>query len=482
LEHLKGGPPALMPALRLSPAASSRGITDRRNLVAVVALALVAALLLTAVTAIAPSSALASTTRLTACNAVSLRTGPRTTARRVARLPKGTKVVTVAVVKGGRWHTKCTGDKSSRKWYRISRVNGKSVSKLYGVRYVYIATSLLKLQKVPLTVACDGARLRTKASTSGATKVKLKLGTKVTANQLVSGGSWSSSCSGPKVSDNRWFKITAIGSRSVQSLYGVGSLYGARSLFTSGTVSTPAPTPTPTPTPKPTPTPTPSPDPPSPYIEGIDVSHWQNTIDWKQVAAAGKQFAFIKASESTDFVDNMYATNRAQAEANGILVGAYHFARPCAVPVVSGHCDVPSDPVAEADHFIDTAAWSSGELLPVLDLETTGGLSVADLQVWVAAFLDRINEQTGVKAMIYVSPSFWSSKMGNTTQFAVNGYKILWVAHWTTADQPTVPAANWNGNGWTFWQYTSSGTVPGISGRVDLDRYRLNNFNPVTIK
>ena len=64
------------------------------------------------------------------------------------------------------------------------------------------------------------------------------------------------------------------------------------------------------------------------YIEGIDVSHWQGTIDWVKVAGAGKKFAFIKATESTDFLDNVYATNRAKAKANGLKVGAYHFARP----------------------------------------------------------------------------------------------------------------------------------------------------------
>ena len=198
------------------------------------------------------------------------------------------------------------------------------------------------------------------------------------------------------------------------------------------------------------------------------------------MAAAGKQFAFIKASESTDFVDNKYATNRAQAEANGLHVGAYHFARPCSTSVRP--CVAPSDPVAEADHFVDTAQWTSGELLPVLDLEDRGGLTTAALQDWVRSFLGRIYDRTGVRAMIYVSPYFWSSNMGDTTWFADNGYRTLWVAHWTTASGPTVPANNWDGNGWTFWQYTSSGSVTGISGNVDLDRYRLDDFGPVLIK
>ena len=69
--------------------------------------------------------------------------------------------------------------------------------------------------------------------------------------------------------------------------------------------------------------------------------------------------------------------------------------------------------------------------------------------------------------------------MGDTTWFAENGYHVLWVAHWTTATAPIVPGGAWGGDGWTFWQYTSSGPVPGISGRVDLNRYNGTNFGRV---
>src|SRR4029077_11256633 len=57
------------------------------------------------------------------------------------------------------------------------------------------------------------------------------------------------------------------------------------------------------------------------------------------------------------------------------------------------------------------------------------------------------------------------------------GYKTLWVAHWGVTS-PTVPAHNWGGHGWTFWQYTSSGTVPGISTKVDLDRFNGTDLAP----
>jgi GH25 family lysozyme M1 (1,4-beta-N-acetylmuramidase) len=58
---------------------------------------------------------------------------------------------------------------------------------------------------------------------------------------------------------------------------------------------------------------------------------------------------------------------------------------------------------------------------------------------------------------------------------------VLWIAHWTTATTPSVPAGGWSGSGWTFWQYTSSGSVAGITGRVDLDRFNGTSLSRVLI-
>jgi GH25 family lysozyme M1 (1,4-beta-N-acetylmuramidase) len=206
--------------------------------------------------------------------------------------------------------------------------------------------------------------------------------------------------------------------------------------------------------------------------EGIDVSHWQNTIDWSLVAASGKRFAYMKASEGTTLVDQTYASNRAQAKAYGLIVGAYHFARPNRTP---------GDAVAEADYFLAMSQVAAGDLLPVLDLEVNGGLSPVELQEWVKGYLGRIYERTGARGVIYTSPSFWRNSMADTSWFAANGYRTLWVAHWTSGPAPSVPAWNWGGIGWTFWQYTSSGTVPGISGRVDLNRYNGTDLAPVLL-
>jgi GH25 family lysozyme M1 (1,4-beta-N-acetylmuramidase) len=409
-------------------------------------------------------TALAATTKAAACDGVNLRTRPTTVATRKATLKAGTRVSVTATVSGGRWRASCAGRiVSGSSWYRISAVNGRSVASLYGVTYLYGATGLFKavVTVVPKVAACDGVNLRTSPAMTATRKTTLNTGATVSVVATVTGGSWSTTCADKAVSGTNWYRISAVNGKSVASLYGVTYVYGATGLFAvPGTLPTPTPTPTPTPWSGP------------PVSEGIDVSHWQNAIDWPQVRAAGKRFAYIKASESIDFVDPMYATNRAQAKAAGLYVGAYHFAGPDATP---------GDAIAEADHFLATATINAGELLPVLDLERSGGLSSFDLQAWVGTYLDHIYERTGVRGVIYVSPSFWQNYMGDATWFAATGYRVLWIAHWTTSSEPTVPAEGGGGNGWTFWQYSSDGTVPGITGRVDLNRFKGTDFTKVLI-
>src|SRR5215210_3716494 len=79
-------------------------------------------------------------------------------------------------------------------------------------------------------------------------------------------------------------------------------------------------------------------------VPGIDVSHWQGTINWAS-AAAGKQFAFTKATEGTTYVDPTVATNTSGAQNAGLLTGVYHFAHPDTDTAAS-----------EAQHFVAAAA------------------------------------------------------------------------------------------------------------------------------
>ncbi len=226
---------------------------------------------------------------------------------------------------------------------------------------------------------------------------------------------------------------------------------------------TPSPIPPPTPTPSPTPTPTASPTATPSFLDGIDVSYHQGTIAWGQVAAAGKRFAFVRATAGTLTADTAYATNRSGARAAGLAVGSYHFANPDTAV---------NDASNEASWFLRNATVASGDLLPVLDLETANGLDPASLTAWAQTWLSQVSAATGVRPIIYTTPNFWATSMADTDWFARNGYPVLWIANWTTASQPTVPAGGWGGNGWSFWQHSSSGSVPGITVAVDLDRFK----------
>jgi lysozyme len=194
-------------------------------------------------------------------------------------------------------------------------------------------------------------------------------------------------------------------------------------------------------------------------IRGIDVSHYQGRIDWERVASSGHHFVIAKATEGRTYIDRAYLRNKSQAEANHLAFGAYHFARPDAGP---------HDAIREANHFLDVARLEPGNVIPVLDIETTGGLSHRRLTRWVLQWLSRVRDRLGVRPMIYTSPLGWAARTGDTTAVVNAGYDALWVAHWGVR-RPSLPAREWGGHGWSIWQRSDCGTVPGIRGCVDVN-------------
>lgn len=213
------------------------------------------------------------------------------------------------------------------------------------------------------------------------------------------------------------------------------------------------------------------------YAKGIDVSNYQKAINWNKVSAAGYQFAFAKATEGTTFNDAFYAANREGTEGIGMRFGAYHFARPAGTSAAG----LIASAIAQADHLLNVAQPQPGELPPVLDLEVKGGLSATALQQWARAWLDEVWARTGVPGLIYASPAFWKSALGDTAAFAAAGNK-LWIAHWTTGSSPSLPAQKWGGLSWLFWQWSDCLHVPGIAtGCVDGDRFNGPDPSIVTI-
>jgi lysozyme len=202
------------------------------------------------------------------------------------------------------------------------------------------------------------------------------------------------------------------------------------------------------------------------YAKGVDVSHFNGPIDWLSVTSASYQFAYAKATEGTTISDVTYPLNRA-AKSLGLRFGAYHFARPGG----SGDAGIAADAIAEADYFLNVAQPLAGELPPVLDMETKGGLAPAALEAWTNAWLDEVEARTGVAALVYTSPNFWKTALTETQSVASAGHP-LWVAHWTTGAAPLVPAGNWAGQSWTFWQWTDCVNVPGFQHCSDGDRFQ----------
>jgi lysozyme len=208
---------------------------------------------------------------------------------------------------------------------------------------------------------------------------------------------------------------------------------------------------------------------------GIDVSRFQKTIDWTAVAGSGIRFAFVQASRGSGAdctvkpeqcgADPYFATNRAAAESVGIRVGAYHRGFASGGTTATARADA----LAESDVFLAAVGTlQSGELTPVLDVETPfTGMTATTLRTWIRVFVKRVNRRLGRKPMIYTNATSWAAT-GNTAEFAKAKYP-LWVAEYGVP-RPSVPARNWAGHGYSVWQYTSSGRVPGISGHVDMDR------------
>lgn len=195
---------------------------------------------------------------------------------------------------------------------------------------------------------------------------------------------------------------------------------------------------------------------------GIDTSKWQHpngqAINWSTVRSSGVSFVFMKATDGPSYVDPWFKADWSAAGAAGLYRGAYMYARPT-LPT--------SNAVTDARHFAATIGPSGmRDLPPVLDLESTGGLNAVDLSNWTATWLGEVERLTGRIPIIYTGYYFWRDNLANTNRFTRNR---LWYARYNVDPVPGPLFGGWPQ--WSFWQWSSTGRVPGIDGNVDLDRF-----------
>jgi lysozyme len=187
-------------------------------------------------------------------------------------------------------------------------------------------------------------------------------------------------------------------------------------------------------------------------------------VNWTRVRDSGRVFAIAKATEGTTYTDPSFAANWAGMRAAGLIRGAYHFGHP------------GSDAVTQADRFVNVVRPVGGDLQLVLDLEVTDGRTPAQVWSWTQAFIARIQSRTGRPGIIYTGFYFWRDRVGNP---ADNLNCPLWIAAYGVS-APMVPRA-WST--WSFWQYSDTGSVPGVTGNVDLDYFNgtLSRLRALTL-
>jgi lysozyme len=186
-------------------------------------------------------------------------------------------------------------------------------------------------------------------------------------------------------------------------------------------------------------------------IHGIDVSRYQQVIDWERVRDMEVNdvkigFGFIKATEGVINRDPRFKRNWSKAKAAGVPRGAYHFF----IATKSGKL--------QAENFISNVELSAGDLPPVLDIEQTYGVNSIKLRERVKEWLSVVENYYGVRPIIYTNVDFYNQYLKDE----FDEYP-LWVAHYLQKNKPRIHRT------WLFWQHSEQGRVNGITHKVDFN-------------
>lgn len=205
----------------------------------------------------------------------------------------------------------------------------------------------------------------------------------------------------------------------------------------------------------------------TPTYFGMDVSAWQGYIDYEKVKQEGIEFVYIKATEGTSYTDAYLRYNYENAKRQGIKVGFYHFVR----------ARSSDQAKAEARYFANAISGLQPDCRLAMDFEVFGNLGLEQINEISLSFLTETQRITGKEMVIY---SNTNDAINVFNQNLANNYP-LWVANYGVSE----PYDNRKWNSWVGFQYTSRGTLNGINGYVDLNRFTkeilLENSTPIPI-
>ena len=182
----------------------------------------------------------------------------------------------------------------------------------------------------------------------------------------------------------------------------------------------------------------------------VDVSTFQQTIDWSQVKQDGIVGAMIRAGYGFGTVDNQYRANVTGCENNGIPYGMYHYSYATNI----------EDAKKEAEFFINNAKGTSPSYPLAMDVEEASQAAMGKqaLTAMILAFCDVV-KAAGYQPMLYTNLN-WATNYIDMSQIDNAGIRV-WIAQYNTT-------LDYKGN-YFLWQYTSSGRVAGIPANVDLN-------------
>ena len=189
---------------------------------------------------------------------------------------------------------------------------------------------------------------------------------------------------------------------------------------------------------------------------GIDVSHWQNEIDFKTLSNSKKiDFMIIRAGQGTTIKDRQFERNYTEAKKYNIPIGAYLYAKAQSV----------EDARNEANYLVSLLKGKKFELPIFYDIEEHENL---DNSIILQMFTEYYNilKKAGYKPGLYASKYYLMYKIDVNKLPSDTG---IWVASYGK-NNGSVPIDAYKFFGkFDIWQYTSTGTVPGIVGNVDCN-------------
>ncbi len=188
---------------------------------------------------------------------------------------------------------------------------------------------------------------------------------------------------------------------------------------------------------------------------GMDVSNWQGYINYAEVKQNNIDIVYIKATQGDNIIDPYFKINYENAKENGLKIGFYHF-----LTAVN-----EEQAIKQAEFFGAVISNTSPDCKLAMDFEQFGNLSNEQINNISMAFLEKVKDITGKEVIIYSDAYDAANVFGGEL---VTKYP-LWIAEYGVENPKQ---SNWQY--WEGFQYSSQGTVPGVQGYVDLDKFTEN--------